>query len=197
MESTLLNISDEELMLNVRKEKDLQSFEILVERYQQKIFNMSYSFLQDRMETEDVVQNVFLNVLEKSSGYTYPKKFSSWIYQIAHNICIDLLRKRKKHKVSSLEKELFTKEGEPHELQDIIAGVENTPEQILEKKELSSAILKAIDSLPLNYKEIIILHGLQRISQQETAKILKCSENLVCVHFYRALKALQKILSES
>src|ERR1041385_3442677 len=101
---------DAALMLRV-KQGDLEAFEELVDKYQQPIVNLISRTLQDPTEAEDLAQNVFLQVYKSAHRYRVSAKFSTWLYTIARNLCLNEIRRRSRHPADSLD---FTS-GDPEE----------------------------------------------------------------------------------
>src|SRR5208282_2579003 len=93
---------DAALMLRV-KHGDLQAFEQLVQKYKHPIVNVIYRMLHDLDEAEDLAQNVFLRVFQSAARYEVSAKFSTWIFTIARNLCLNEIRRRGRHPAQSLE----------------------------------------------------------------------------------------------
>jgi RNA polymerase sigma-70 factor (ECF subfamily) len=181
---------DEELMVEFKLGKE-EVLEEIFNRYKNKIFNYALRFLGNRADAEDVVSQTFLNLIQKKEKYNPETKFSSWLYTIAHNICIDRLRKKKR--VFSLwsKKDKESKEYREIELEDL----RFLPYISLEEKETLGYIKKAIKELPRNYREVIILKEYHNLRYQEISKILNCSVGKVKILLFRARKSLRKKLS--
>jgi RNA polymerase sigma-70 factor (ECF subfamily) len=94
---------DEELMVEFKLGKE-EVLEEIFNRYKNKIFNYALRFLGNRADAEDVVSQTFLNLIQKKEKYNPETKFSSWLYTIAHNICIDRLRKKKEYFLCGVRK---------------------------------------------------------------------------------------------
>src|SRR5690242_11478495 len=93
---------DAALMLRV-KQGDLGAFETLVEKYKQPVMNLVYRTLPDPTEAEDLAQNVFLQVFKSASRYEPSARFSTWIFTIARNLCLNEIRRRSRHPADSLD----------------------------------------------------------------------------------------------
>src|SRR5437764_376240 len=93
---------DAALMLRV-KQGDMSAFEDLVEKYKQPIVNLVYRTLKDAAEAEDLAQNVFLQVSKSAHRYRVSAKFSTWLYTIARNLCLNEIRRRSRHPADSLD----------------------------------------------------------------------------------------------
>src|SRR3989304_3704752 len=104
------NVSDEVLMLRY-KDGALGAIECLIEKHQQPLFSFVYKLCNDRHQTEDLVQEVFLRVIRTAKKYEPRAKFTTYLYTVAHNVCIDHLRRKKKRQNVSLSNPLNQNEG--------------------------------------------------------------------------------------
>src|SRR4051795_12248833 len=93
---------DADLMLRV-KQGDREAFEALVEKYKQPVMNLVYRTLADGTEAEDLAQHVFLQVFKSAHRYEVSAKFSTWIFTIARNLCLNEIRRRSRHRAESLD----------------------------------------------------------------------------------------------
>src|SRR6476620_5434634 len=103
---------DAALMLRV-KQGDMEAFEDLVEKYKQPITNLIYRTLHDASEAEDLAQNVFLQVYKSAHRYRVSAKFSTWLYTIARNLCLNEIRRRSRHPADSLDADHPGQEDQP------------------------------------------------------------------------------------
>jgi len=93
---------DAGLMLRVKR-GDMAAFEALVEKYKQPVINLLYRTLHDAAEAEDLAQNVFVQVFKSAHRYKASAKFSTWLYTIARNLCLNEIRRRSRHPAGSLD----------------------------------------------------------------------------------------------
>src|SRR5262245_31586108 len=103
---------DAALMLSVRR-GDLAAFESLVEKYKQPVLNVVFRTLQDLTEAEDIAQQVFVQVFKSAHRYEVSAKFSTWLYTIARNLCLNELRRRSRHPAESLDASRSENEDAP------------------------------------------------------------------------------------
>ncbi len=179
---------DIEIVLKVQK-GNRDAFTELVERYQRRIYHFSYQFFRNEDLAAELTQETFLRVFRFIKRYDPKKKFSTWIYSIARNICIDELRKMKRGKVVSLETlppGTVTGDTEALHLKD--------PSYISMRLEDRVLLEESIALLPEKYRAAIILCYFQDLSYQEIADILGLSLNLVKVRIFRAKKKLLEII---
>ncbi|KHF31824.1 ECF RNA polymerase sigma factor SigW [Paenibacillus sp. P1XP2] len=147
---------------------DQRAFAEIVELYKDKIYHLAYRMLSNRHEAEDIVQETFLRVYRNLDRYDQNQKFSTWIYRIATNLCIDRLRKKKP--TYSLDAEMNDQEG--MDGYSMIPSDNRTPESEALLSETQQIIYQAIDSLPAKYKSVMILRYLQDLSLQEISDVL-------------------------
>lgn len=184
-----LNLLEPQLVKLVLK-GDRLAFAELVELYQEKLFHMAYRMLNNKQEAEDIVQETFLRVYNNLHRYDDTQKFSTWIYRIATNLCIDQLRKRKQ--VYSLDAESTDYEG--LDGYSMIPSDNRTPESELIISETQSIIHQAIDQLPPKYKSVMVLRYIQELSLQEVGDILEMPVTTVKTRVHRGREYLRKKL---
>ncbi|MFC1711639.1 RNA polymerase sigma factor [Patescibacteria group bacterium] len=179
----ICNIPDEDLVVLVRT-KNKEFYEELVKRYQNKLLRYAKYLLFDSREAEDVVQAAFIKAYKNLNGFNVKKKFSSWIYRIVHNEAVNIIKKIKRRKNISLDKNAF--------LADKIKGKENI-ELNLEKKETIKITNKLLFKLPEKYKRPLILCFLEDKSYIEISEILRIPVNTVGTRISRGKALLKKI----
>jgi len=184
---------DASLMLKF-KNGDVSSFEKLVKKYKENIINIIYQFIGDRKEAEDLAIEVFLRVYQARERYEAKAKFTTWLYKIATNLCLNKIREKKKFRIVSLSKSISTEEGKEEELIEEIADPSPSPQEILEEREKNVLIRKAIDSLPTKQRIATILRTYEELSYKEISKILGCSVKSVERRLYWARANLKEKL---
>jgi RNA polymerase sigma-70 factor (ECF subfamily) len=174
-------MDETELILKF-KQGDKFAFRQLVEKYQDSVINVGHQFLRNKEEAEEMAQEVFLKVFLSTGSYRPQAKFSTYLFKIVVNSCLNKLRDKKKFSSSQLE-------------ENLPAPTEEQPDKSLEREELKRLIKEAIDSLPENQRIVIILNQYEGFSYQDTAKILDCSVSAVESRLFRAKESLKKKLS--
>lgn len=169
---------------------DQRAFAELVDIYQDKLYHMAYRMLNNRQEAEDVVQDTFLRVYKNLDRYDDTLKFSTWIYRIATNLCIDRLRRRKP--TYSLDAESNDYEG--LDGYSMLPSDERTPESELVLSDTQRIIHEAIDSLPPKYKSVMILRYIRDLSLQEVGDILGMPVTTIKTRVHRGREFLRKKL---
>jgi RNA polymerase sigma-70 factor (ECF subfamily) len=163
---------DAALMLRV-KDGDLQAFEELVQKYKHPIINVIFRMLRDLDEAEDLAQNVFVRVFQSAGRYEVSAKFSTWIFTIARNLCLNEIRRRGRHPAQSLESS--QEESEEHAPRQYPDGKTFSPPQAFLQKELELKIQQALGELPAKQRLAIALCQEDELSYEEIARVLGCS----------------------
>lgn len=163
---------DAERMLRV-KQGDTIAFEELVEKYKQPVINLIYRTLPDATEAEDLSQHVFLQVFKSAHRYRVTAKFSTWLYTIARNLCLNEIRRRSRHPAESLD--LVHPDHEDQPLRQIEDSKTFAPPDLLLQDELSRKIEEALADLPENQRTAILLFREQEMSYEDIAEVLDCS----------------------
>lgn len=174
------------------REGDRGAFAQLVDLYKGRLFHLAYRMLGNRQEAEDVVQDTFLRTYEHLGRYDPAHKFSTWIYRIATNLCIDRLRRRRQ--IYSLDAE--TTEGDGLDGYSMLRSDEPTAEQHVMVSERQRIILEALDSLPPKYKSAMALRYYQDLSLQEISEILNIPVATVKTRIHRGREYLRRKLEK-
>lgn len=185
-------MEDDFELLAKSKRGDEQAFALLVRKYKMAVFNTIYSIIGDAREADDIAQEVFLKVYTRAGSFQRKSSFSTWLYRITVNRCIDELRRRKNRTIS-LETEFA--EEEKLKLKDVLASKERDITEEWRKKELEAIIQKAINSLPERERIIITLKEIENLSYKEISRIMKISLAKVKIWLFRARQKLKAKLS--
>jgi RNA polymerase sigma-70 factor, ECF subfamily len=180
--------TDEELIARFQN-GDSYAFDQLVRRYKDPLLNFIFRFIGDLNESEDIVQDTFYRVYKNKHYYKEVAKFSTWIYTIAGNLAKTELRKRKRRKIFSINKE--TQSEKEFELPD----PERDPEEEVNSTLTEKHIYKAIRNLPPKFRQVIILRDVQGFSYEEISSIIKVPLGTVKSRVNRARLRLQEDLS--
>ncbi len=178
-------------LLESFKKGNYQAFERLVTKYKRKVFNTIYSIIGNVNEADDVAQEVFLKVYYSMSSFEYKSLFSTWLYRITVNKCLDELRKRK-NKVISLENELS--QDEVFRIKDILQDKQDNVVEKVIRNELQEIIWKVLNSLPKNYRLVLTLKEIDNLSYKEISQIMDISINRVKIWLFRARRKLKEKL---
>lgn len=159
----------------------------LVEKYSGRIINVAYAMMSDRHEAEDIAQEAFVRAFKGLPRFERKAKFSSWLYQIALNLCKDHLKAKSRHARSAGEEQLEGVNGNPRQ---------QAHAQVVEG-ELSEKMREAIQELPLLYRESFVLRHLQGLDYADIAKITEVPADTVRVRAYRAREMLRESLAKN
>ncbi len=187
----ILMKTKENVLIEISKKGDISAFEELIETYQNKVFNIAYSMLNNYEDANDVAQEVFIRVYKSIKNFKGESSFSTWLYRITTNVCLDELRKRKNKNVVSIDEDIPFDDGE---VTRQIVDDGPTPDIIAEKKEVREIVNEAIGQLSEEHKTVIILRELQGLSYEEISKIINCPRGTVKSRINRARSALKNIL---
>jgi len=157
---------------------DDAAFELILERYRKRIFGIIYRYIQDRTQAEDLSQEVFIRIYKARHTYEPTAKFSTWVYAITSNLCLNEIRKQKTAgKVFSLHD--VTKSGERERMNGMANGKAVDPSEQIEKEEVAAQVRKVISELPDQQRMAVILRRFEDMSYQEIAKAMKQSVSAV------------------
>lgn len=184
----------EKSLLKKAKSGDVEAFEKLIEEHQGKVFNIAYRMIGNFDDAHDMAQEVFIRVYRSLATFKEQASFSTWIYRITKNVCLDELRKRKNKNILYIDEDIKLDEGD---ISRQLESQDETPEIQLERKELKSTIKKAIDALQHDHRLVVILRDIQGFSYEEISKILDCPEGTVKSRINRARKSLRDILKSN
>lgn len=175
------NKSDEEVVLYIQS-KDQEIYFVIMERYQAKLMRYVGSIIHDEAKTKDVVQETFIKAFINLRSFDIKKKFSSWIYRIAHNEAINAAKKNRNE--VSFEEDFD------------IQSDENITDNF-EKKEIASKVEKCISKIPLMYSEPLILYSIEDKSYEEISDILRLPMGTVATRISRAKILMKNICQKN
>jgi RNA polymerase sigma-70 factor (ECF subfamily) len=185
-------LSSEDLMARIAKGDD-QAFELLVNRHQTSVLNLIYRFIGDRTQAKDLSQEVFLRVWQTAGRYEPRAKFTTWIYQITANLCLNELKSARRRRWFPFHRS----EGESEKaVEETVSDGSPTAEDLLLAREQSRQISEALQSLPANQRMALVLKKYDDLSYSEIARILDCSVPAVESLIVRAKRTLQKKLAD-
>lgn len=178
-------------MLRVKK-GDTAAFTELVEKYKQPVMNLVYRTIHDVTEAEDLAQNVFVQVFKSAPRYESTAKFSTWLFTIARNLCLNEIRRRTRHPAESLDAPHPEQEDQP--LRQFEDKKTFSPPESLLHGELAGKIEEALADLPENQRSAILLCRREDLSYEEIAEILGCSVSATKSLIHRGREALKERL---
>jgi RNA polymerase sigma-70 factor, ECF subfamily len=187
--------SDEALMIRFQS-GDRSAFAILVRRHQTPLYNFALRNLRSAPLAEEVVQDAFVRVVNNAAEFRHEARFSTWLYTIARNLCIDQARKRALRRHPSLDEPRRGEEAEGPTLGDQTADSRANVERTASSAEIRARVLAAIDTLPEEQREVFLMREVSNLPFKEIAEIVGVPENTVKSRMRYALERLQAALSE-
>lgn len=185
--------SDESLMLKY-KEGDARAFEVLVKRHRKPIFNFVLRYVRDPVAAEDVTQDCFMRVIRSADSYVREAKFTTWLFTIARNLCVDHSRRQKHRNMASLDAPVG-EDGQGSRI-DFVAGTGPALDRQAIGGELKTKMVAAIAELPDEQREIFLLREVSDLQFNEIAEVVGISENTVKSRMRYALEKLREALAE-
>jgi len=180
-------VSDEELLAR-SIEGDTNAFEVIVNRYKDRLYSFVLRFVGDSQTAEDIVQDTFLRAYRNRGSFQAIAKFSTWIYTIAGNLAKSELRRRKRWRLLSLG--VRDDSGSTLELPDLGSRPDTTTETALAERQIEEAIA----ALPERYREAVILRDIEGLDYDEISQIIGCPLGTVKSRINRGRLRLQREL---
>ncbi|HTM45428.1 MAG TPA: RNA polymerase sigma factor [Polyangiaceae bacterium] len=186
--------ADEVLMLRYQR-GDKDAFAVLVRRYQVRVYNFVLRHLRSEASAEEIAQEVFLRIVQRASAFKHEARFSTWLYTIARNLCVDHLRKANLRRHPSLDQPVGSDADAPS-LGEQVADPAPTVERRAASSQVAFSILQAVDELSEDQREVFLLREIAHLPFKEIAELTNTSENTVKSRMRYALEHLQLKLSE-
>ena len=176
--------TDEELVALVQQGLE-DAFGVIMERYTEKLLRYGRRFISNYDNIEDIVQEVFIKVYRNIKSFDASRKFSPWIYRIAHNSFVNHLRKKEKEPLLSFDFDTLLNHP-----------IYEDPEAKEKENEENRVLLdKGLEKLPPHYREVVVLHYFEELGYQEIADILRVPIGTVGIRLSRARALLKKHIS--
>ncbi|KIL53578.1 RNA polymerase sigma factor SigW [Jeotgalibacillus alimentarius] len=169
---------------------DQDAFGEIVELFKDRVYHVCFRMLGNRHEAEDIAQEAFIRAYTNIHTFDIDRKFSTWLFRIATNLCIDRIRKKKPDYY--LDAEVSGTDGLTMYSQ--VETDEPLPEEEVESMELQESIQKEISRLPDKYRSVIVLKYIEELSLKEISEILELPIGTVKTRIHRGREALRKQL---
>lgn len=183
----------DELLVERAKRGDVEAFETLVASHEKAVFNYAYRLTGNYEDAGDIAQEAFLRVYNSLPEFRGDSSFTTWLYRIVRNACLDEMRKRKRQRVTSLDETLEMDDGE---MSRQFADSTDGPEQALERVEVQRAVLDSINSLDDEYRVVVVLRDIEGYSYNEIADALGINLGTVKSRLNRARGALKEAFAK-
>jgi len=181
-----MTTNEEHILIDAINNGDTRAYAQLVNRYKDLVYTLAVRMVKNREEAEEVAQDTFIKVFKSLNKFKGDSKFSTWIYRVAYNTCLDNIKKNKKHLNNvTIDEFTFNK----------LETIDNALDNII-KEEKSVLIRKCINRLPEDSSALLTLFYFEELSLDEISKIINIEANTVKVKLFRARKKLAVILEQ-
>lgn len=167
---------------------DIAAFGELVRRYQDKIYNLTAKMLGTSEDALDASQEIFIKIFRSLPGFDFRSSFSTWLYRVSTNVCLDLLRRRGREQINNLSP------GGGNLPEENIRDNRPGPEEMYLEREKIKELKRAVEALPDSYRVALVLHHYQELSYKQVAEVMDLPENTVATRIYRAKMMLREKL---
>jgi RNA polymerase sigma-70 factor (ECF subfamily) len=182
---------DDPALVRAAQDGDLEAFEELVARHRDKIYARAYSMMRNEDEAIDLSQEAWVKGWQRLKQFQGDSSFSTWMTRIVINLCLDYLRKQKRHRLESIEG-----------LDDETGGVERqmpavhvNPAAGIEREELRARIDKALNQLSHEHRTALVLHEFEEMEYKDIAKTMGCSIGTVMSRLFYARRKMAVLLA--
>lgn len=182
MTKPLTEISDEDLIVGITERGETDLFGHLYDRYANKVYRKCLSFIKEETVAQDMVQDIFLKVFYQLSKFQGKSRFSTWLYAITYNYCVEFYRKRSRYKEVDIDERLDIKDDEKAE------------KELLEIR--SSYLKRALDHINPDDKMILLMKYQDDFSIRDIMQHLSISESAVKMRLARARKRVREVVVE-
>jgi RNA polymerase sigma-70 factor (ECF subfamily) len=175
--------TDEHKIIQLCLGGDSEQYALLVDKYKAMAYNIAYRMVGDADIAKDMSQESFISAYASLEKFQYGSRFSSWLYRIVVNKCKDYLR---------AERDTV----DVDEISDVVPSKERTPEQTVSARQTGDVIQQALNSLPDEYRDVILLKHMEELDYREISDILGVSVNALKVRAHRGREMLRELLEK-
>jgi RNA polymerase sigma-70 factor, ECF subfamily len=185
--------ADEDVLVRRARKGDLEAYDELVQRYQERIYATVYHMTSNHEDANDLAQESFIKAFQALKSFKGGSSFYTWLYRIAVNKTINFLKQRKNRIHLSLNDLDFNAEHDP----DLVALIsDKTPRREAGLSELQEKLNEALMKLSEPHRLVVVLHDVQGLSHDEIAKVMNCNIGTVRSRLFYARQQLQAWLSD-
>lgn len=177
------DLSDEELAVLVQNGNNAQ-FDALIDRYEPKIARYAHKFLIEGDDAKDAVQDVFIKVYANIKDFDVSRRFSPWIYRIAHNEFVNIIKKRSRYPLVSLDADVIFP----------FLSSDDSADQNINKEEIKNTIDESLKDIPPKYREPLVLYYFEDLDYKQIADVMRIPVATVGVRLRRGKIILKNIL---
>ena len=183
-------LNDEKLVRQAQR-GDMAAFEELVLRHRDKIYARAFSMMRNEEEAIDLSQEAWVKGWQRLKQFQGESSFVTWMTRIIINLCLDQIRKQKRHRAESIE----AMEEESGGVERQMPVVHTNPTAGLERQELRQRIDKALSQLSVEHRTVMILHEFEELEYKEIAKRMQCSIGTVMSRLFYARRKMANLLA--
>jgi len=188
-----LHHEDDESLVRRTQQGDPSAFDVLVDRYKERVYATVYNMTSNHADANDLVQEAFIKAYKSIGGFKGQSSFYTWAYRIAVNRTINFLKRRKNRFLYSLDDVDSSIQSDP----DFVELMSHTtPQREVGLNELQEKLNEAIQKLSAPHRAVVTMHDIQGMTHADIAKIMKCSEGTIRSRLFYARQQLQVLLSE-
>lgn len=186
-------MTNEDKLIRKAQKGDVLAFERIISDYQNVVYSVAYRYADNAEDAADMSQEIFLKMFKSINTFQFKSKLSTWIYRVATNTCIDLVKKANRDgSTYSINEGYENSDGDTRYSE--ITDDSSQPDIVAEKSEMRDIINTAISGLNEDYRTVIILRDIQGLSYDEISEIIGCSVGTVKSRISRGRKNLREIL---
>lgn len=175
---------------------DIAAFRELLQRHERPVFNFLLRHVGNRAYAEDLLQEVFLRVIKGAAAYKRQAKFTTWLYTIARNLCVDNARRAKHRQATSLDQPLRANASRERTMGDLTADPRPGVDRLAASARLNDRIQQAIANLPEEQREVFLMRETLDLQFKEIAEIVQCPESTAKSRMRYALEQLRRELED-
>jgi RNA polymerase sigma-70 factor (ECF subfamily) len=195
-ETVMLHDEADEALMVRYQQGEVRAFEILLQRHRKPIYNFIFRFVGSRELAEDLMQDTFLRVIKGAANYKRKAKFTTWLYTIARNLCVDQSRRKKHRNHKSLDAPFKSGDGNSGTLLDVVPGSEMASDRKTVSRELHQKMHHAIRKLSEQQREVFLMREFLDMPFKQIADVVGVPENTVKSRMRYALEKLRLELDE-
>jgi len=184
--------ANDEGLVKAAQKGDMQAFEELVARHRDKIYARAYSMMRNEEEAVDLSQEAWVKAWQRLKQFQGESSFSTWMTRIVINLCLDQLRRQKRHRAESIEAMDEESGGVERQMPVVIVN----PTERLERGELRKRIDEALGQLTYAHRTVLVLHEFEEMEYKEIAKTMNCSIGTVMSRLFYARRKMAALLND-
>jgi RNA polymerase sigma-70 factor, ECF subfamily len=178
-----MQVAEDQLVSRCRA-GDLDAFAQVYDRYERQVFRYAYHILGNRDDADDIKQETFVKAYQAIRSFRSESSLQTWLLKICGNLCRD--------KIKSWDRRKVTYDSTMREDEMGVSNPDESPQAIVERKELENTIARALKGMPAPQREIIVLHEIEGLSYEEIAAVLGCTRTSIKLRLHRARKSLKE-----